>query len=701
MAPDRSTPGKSSTADLLRAMNAADAAVAPAVAIALPEIAAVVDAIVERFPSGGRVFYIGAGSSGRLGVLDASEWYPTFGTEQGRVNAIIAGGPEAVFRSIEGAEDDAGQGAADLERAGARKGDIVIGLTASGTTPYVRGALEWARKEGLFCAAIICHKVANFPADVTIEIPVGPEFVEGSSRLKAGTAAKLALNLISTVSMIKLGRVHASRMVEVRALSDKLRRRARDIVAAETGLSPQASNELLEKAGGEIKTAITMGRLGLSAEEARTRLKEHEGRLEEVLKDAGLAPPLVRMPLDLSALFSTYAALPVRRVIGLMSGTSADGVHAALVELAGGGETTAVRLVDFSHTHYAEKLRKEIFRLFEPECPASHACGMNFALGEVFAAAAQRLAEAHGGIETIHLIASHGQTIAHLPEPRSRATAGASTLQIGEPAVIAERTGVTVVGDFRVADVAAGGQGAPLSAFADYLLFRHPAQGRAIQNLGGIGNVTFLPAGCRLEEVIAFDTGPGNMLIDGVTCAVTDGRLSCDMNGELAAQGSVDDALLAWLMEHEFISRQPPKTAGREEFGSALAEDFLARAREKGLSAEDLIATATAFTAESLADAYRRFLFPRGRLDKVILGGGGTYNQTLRHWIEERLPGIAVYTHEDFGIPGHAKEALAFAILGNETMLGRPSGLPCVTGAKRPALLGKILPGWRPLRGSA
>jgi anhydro-N-acetylmuramic acid kinase len=675
-------------------MNAADAAVAPAVGMALPEIAALVEAIVEHIPQGGRVYYIGAGTSGRLGVLDASEWYPTFGTEHDQVKAVMAGGPEAVFRSIEGAEDSASRGAADLEEAGAQKGDVVIGITASGTTPYVRGALEWARGQHIFCAGIICHKTANFPADVIIEIPVGPEFVEGSSRLKAGTAAKLVLNLISTVSMIRLGRVQGGRMIEVRTLSDKLRRRAEDIVASEGGVSPEDAAGLLKRAGEEIKTAIVMARSGLSAEEARAELQKHEGRLKELPPEIGVHREAISLP----ALFSDYARLSIRRIIGLMSGTSADGVHAALVEVSGQGEMTAVRLLDFSHESYGDDLRRGIFRLFDADCPPSHLCEMNFAMGEVFASAALRLAAAHGGVETIHLIASHGQTVSHLPERRTPATPTGATLQIGEPAVIAERTGLTVAADFRVADVAAGGQGAPLSAFADYVLFRHPARGRAIQNLGGIGNVTFLPAGCRLEEVIAFDTGPGNMLIDAVTEVLTDGRLTFDENGEYAARGQTDSSLLAWLMKNEFISRTPPKTAGREEFGRAFAAAFLGKAKEKALSAEDTIATATAFTAESMADAYRRFLMPKGRVDEVILGGGGTYNQTLRQFIKECLPEVEVYAHEDFGIPGHAKEALSFAILGNQTMLGQPGAIPSVTGASRPMLLGKIIPGRRPLQ---
>lgn len=681
-------------------MNAADATVAPAVALALPQIASIVDALVERFPKGGRVFYVGAGTSGRLGVLDASEWYPTFGTEQGRVNAVIAGGPEAVFRSVEGAEDDARQGALDLQSAGADKGDVVIGITASGTTPYVRGALEWAKSQGIYTVGIVCNRVARFPALVTVELLTGREFVEGSSRLKAGTATKMALNLISTVAMIKLGRVHAGRMVEVRTLSDKLRRRAEDIVAAEVGVSPEKAQELLTLAEGEIKVAIVMARREVSAPEAREKLAQHKGRLDEVLKEAGLPVTAKSAQLNWPGLFISYAGLPLRRVIGLMSGTSADGMHAALVEISGVGESANARVVGFSHKEYSPEIRERIFSLFQSDCSAALICEMNFALGEISAQAALKLAEQHGGIETIHLIASHGQTIAHLPEERSPLTPAGATLQIGEAAVIAERTGVTTVADFRVAEVATGGQGAPLTPFADYVLFRHPARGRAIQNLGGIGNVTFLPAGCRLDEITAFDTGPGNMLIDAVVSQLTAGKLAYDKDGLLAASGQANEGLLAWLMSHEFIHRQPPKTAGREQFGAVLAGQFLARAKERGLSTEDAIATVTVFTAASIADAYRRFLFAKGRVDEVILGGGGTYNITLRRGIEERLPGIAVCTHEDFGIPGHAKEALAFALLGNETMLGHPSSLPGVTGAGRPALLGKIIPGWRPLRNS-
>jgi anhydro-N-acetylmuramic acid kinase len=410
------------------------------------------------------------------------------------------------------------------------------------------------------------------------------------------------------------------------------------------------------------------------------------------------AAPTEGWRVDLPQLFSRYASLTTRRVIGLISGTSADGVHAALVEVSGEGASTCTRVIGFLHETYDAALRAAIFRLFAPDCPASEVCRMNFALGEVFASAAARLAGQHGGLDTVDLIASHGQTICHLPRHRSAETPAGATLQIGEPAVIAERTGVAVVADFRVGDVAAGGQGAPLSAFADWVLFRDAEKGRAVQNLGGIGNVTYLPPAAGLRDVIAFDTGPGNMLIDAVVEAVSGGALTHDIDGRMAARGAVDAELLSWLMQSEFIRARPPKTAGREEFGAGLAAELLGRARKRGLSAEDIVATATAFTAESVADAYRRFVLPRGRLDEVILGGGGAYNATLRAWIEERLTGMRVLAHEDFGIPGHAKEALAFAILGNEAMLGRAAGMPSVTGARRPAFLGKIVPGWRVAR---
>jgi len=373
-----------------------------------------------------------------------------------------------------------------------------------------------------------------------------------------------------------------------------------------------------------------------------------------------------------------------------MSGTSADGVDAALVRVSGSGETLRVQLEAFHTTPYQPRVREGVFRLFRLEAPVAEVCRMNFELGRLFAEAALGLIEQAGlRREDVDLIASHGQTVCHLPA--SNASAGA-TLQIGEPSVIAELTSITVVADFRPRDMAAGGEGAPLTPYADWALFRHPERSRAVQNIGGIANVTYLPAGGGLAEVIAFDTGPGNMVVDGVVEHITGGKMAFDRDGELAARGRVDDTLLGWLMEHEFIARRPPKSTGREEFGAQFVRTVLERAEAMGIGAEDLVATVTAFTAESIAQSYRQFLLPLSGLDEVILGGGGSYNATLCEMVRARLPGTQVFRHEDFGINGEAKEAIAFAILGNETMLGRPANVPTATGARRAVVLGKIVP---------
>jgi anhydro-N-acetylmuramic acid kinase len=389
-----------------------------------------------------------------------------------------------------------------------------------------------------------------------------------------------------------------------------------------------------------------------------------------------------------------YAAKETRTVIGLMSGTSADGIDVALARISGSGDDIAAGLAAFDSYAYTAAQRRAILSLFAPDTPLVDVCRMNFALGRLFAEAVVGFAAARGlKLDEVDLIASHGQTICHLPPGGAQMdTDAGSTLQIGEPAVIAEMTGVTVVADFRPRDMAAGGQGAPLVPYADYALFRSPDRTRAVQNIGGIANVTILPAGGTVDDVIAFDTGPGNMIIDALIAIFSHGEMSFDRDGELSALGHVNDDLLRWLMSHEFLRREPPKSTGREEFGARFVSDLLARAQSTGVSAEDLLTTATAFTAESIAQAYRNFVPSEHVIDEVILGGGGSYNATLRRMLQERLPETQVFLHEDFGIRGDAKEALAFAILGNETMLGRPANLPRVTGARRAAILGKIVP---------
>ncbi len=419
------------------------------------------------------------------------------------------------------------------------------------------------------------------------------------------------------------------------------------------------------------------------------------------------------------------------RVVGLMSGTSADGVDAALVEIrgtdeagideAGAEEVGAAGAIErseaaeqapdayepppislgnvvFRRIPYPPDLRARLLALMRPETSSiDEVCRMNFVLGEVFAAAALEVIRAAGtGPEEVDLIGSHGQTVYHVPEPETCCgVRTASTLQIGEPSVIAERTGVTTVADFRVRDVAAGGQGAPLVPYADYILFRDARRTRIIQNIGGIANLTALPAGCTLADVFAFDTGPGNMVIDGVVSVATCGRSAFDEDGRLAAAGRVRDDLLTWALSHPFLAKEPPKTTGREEFGLQYAQEMMARASALGIPCEGVVATATALTARSITESYRKWVVPRcgGHVDEVVVGGGGAYNPTLLAMLRESLPGVAVLTHEDFGISSDAKEAIAFAILASEAVAGRPANVPAATGAGRRVVLGKIVPG--------
>jgi anhydro-N-acetylmuramic acid kinase len=380
-------------------------------------------------------------------------------------------------------------------------------------------------------------------------------------------------------------------------------------------------------------------------------------------------------------------------VVGLMSGTSADGIDAVVAEIAASGRQLRARVLSHTHHPIPSRLRRHILHVCLHGTVAE-ICELNFALGEHFARAAlAAIRRARLKSRDIAAIGSHGQTIHHLPNARTP-----STLQIGEPAVIAERTGITTVADFRVRDMAAGGQGAPLVPYADWALFRDRTRPRIIQNIGGIGNLTFLPPRAALDDVIAFDTGPGNMVIDAVVTALTHGQQTFDRDGRLAARGTVSESLLAEWKVHPFLRRRPPKTTGREEFGGLFVDRILASAQRLRLRAEDLVATATSLTAATIADAYRRFVFPKlkaaelGRL-QIILGGGGARNPTLRCMLARQIGVGELLTHEDFGIANAAKEALAFAILAHETLLGKPGNVPTATGARRSVVLGKIVPG--------
>lgn len=391
----------------------------------------------------------------------------------------------------------------------------------------------------------------------------------------------------------------------------------------------------------------------------------------------------------LADLMGTLAARRRLRVGGLMSGTSADGVSAAIVDLGRRG----VKVVAFGTFPYPHALRRAVLEVSRPESGrVDDVCHLNFVLGDAFASALIRLARrANVPLESIDLVGSHGQTIQHIPQGRPFGRRRVrSTLQIAEPAVIAERTGITTVADFRPRDVAAGGEGAPLVPYADFLLFGGGPVTRAVQNIGGIANVTYLPAGGSLNETIAFDTGPGNMVIDYVVSRATSGRLRYDRDGRLAARGKVEPVLLRQLMRHPFLRRRPPKSTGREEFGAPFAEAVYQRARRRGVPPLDILATVTAFTAKSIAQAYGCYL-PR-RVEEVLLCGGGARNRTLVRMLREELEPARVRMTDELGVPVEAKEALSFALLAVATIRGEPGNVPRATGARRPVLLGKIVP---------
>jgi len=380
-------------------------------------------------------------------------------------------------------------------------------------------------------------------------------------------------------------------------------------------------------------------------------------------------------------------------VLGLMSGTSADGIDVALARISGSPPHLNAKLLGHTSFSFPPALRREILRVAEQQAiSAGELSQLNFRLGHIYAdavlAACKRFKVAP---KRVDLIGNHGQTIFHQGQPvKYFGRPTASTLQIGEGSVIAAHTGITTVSDFRPADMALGGQGAPLVPFTDYALYRHPKLGRISLNIGGIANLTVIPAGARPDQVLAFDTGPGNMLIDTFVQHFTQGRQRFDKDARLALCGRSVPALLNDLMKDPYLKLAPPKSTGREYYGRAYAERVLALGRRHHAKPADLIRGATIFTALAVVDALNRFVLRKHKIHQLIVSGGGARNPLLLAQISAALPGIEVLPSANFGVPTDAKEAFAFALLAYETFHRRPANLPSATGARGPAILGSI-----------
>lgn len=372
-----------------------------------------------------------------------------------------------------------------------------------------------------------------------------------------------------------------------------------------------------------------------------------------------------------------------------MSGTSADGIDAVLLRVDGNGVETKFKQLSFTTVKYPQGFKEFLLRNSNPQTVRlDDIARLNILVGEYFADAVKNVVRRAGKQPSgIDLIGSHGQTIAHFPGSRKMFGKSISaTLQIGDPSVIAKHTGVVTVGDFRVADVAVGGSGAPLVPYVDYLLFRSKTKNRALLNIGGIANITVLPRNCALSDVFAFDTGPGNMIIDALMQRFY--NKSFDKDGRMARSGTLIPGLLRWLMRHPYFSKRPPKSTGREMFGEQFVRQLVRKAT--GLKKQEIIATVTAFTPLSVYDAYIRFILPHMKLDELFVSGGGAHNPVIVEYLKRSFSRVRVETVETVGMSSDAKEAICFALLANEAIAGNPANVLGATGAKRSTVLGKI-----------
>ena len=377
---------------------------------------------------------------------------------------------------------------------------------------------------------------------------------------------------------------------------------------------------------------------------------------------------------------------PSRLVVGLMSGTSADGIDAVLTRITGCGLSTQVQQLGFYFQPFDSATRNAILEIAGGETGGTkEVCLLSTHLGRLYAQAVRELLK-QTGTPKADLIGTHGQTVYHIPEALAYlGTTVRGTLQIGDPSYLAEEFGCPVVSDFRIRDMAAGGLGAPLVPYTEFLLYRSETEDVALQNIGGIGNITLLEAGCTLDTVTAFDTGPGNMVMDALVMKLTDGQLGYDNGGRLAASGKVIPELLEWMLQDPYLAKTPPKTTGREYYGEAYVEKLL---HFGAYSLTDVLTTATAFTAQSIALSLRRFA---SRMPaRLVVGGGGSRNPTLLAFLQDALPEVKVQVQEDLGYDSDAKEAVAFAILANEAVFGICNNAPSATGAKHGVVMGRI-----------
>lgn len=384
--------------------------------------------------------------------------------------------------------------------------------------------------------------------------------------------------------------------------------------------------------------------------------------------------------------------------VGLMSGTSADGIDAALVRLSGSGLDSQVDLVAFDVLKFSPAVRERLLHAMGPGGLGNRDMALlSSYLGELFAHAVSHICQKAGvGLAEVDFVGLHGQTLYHHPKPVAYpGFSVTATLQAGSPAVVAERTGLHVVSDFRSRDMAAGGQGAPLAPFLDYLLYRNRSRGRIALNLGGIANVTAIPADCSPENLFAFDTGPGNCLLDLAASHFSGGKHLFDEGGKLALSGRVNGPLLDALLQHPYFAAPPPKSADKGEFGMEFFEQVLQRG--SGLSPADLMATLVSLTVRTVTMAILEHLIQRGHYEELILSGGGAKNVALAEGLRSSLTRMVVVDADEYTIPGKAKEAVLMTVLARESLMGRSANIPAATGAKWPVILGSITPGCRPL----